>query len=67
MIRVTFELLPGHGRADKAMMINAATIYGFEVKDEHQADAVGVWAFAVNALAPKHAGRFALGRIGARA
>lgn len=57
----------GTGRADKSQMMEAARRYGFDVKTSDEADALAIWAYAVHLLAPKHAERFALGQVGARA
>jgi Holliday junction resolvasome RuvABC endonuclease subunit len=35
--------LAGSGKADKDMMIAAAASLGYEIDDEHQADALGCW------------------------
>jgi len=35
--------LAGHGQADKAMMIAAAAVDGYEGLSEHSADAYGIW------------------------
>jgi crossover junction endodeoxyribonuclease RuvC len=56
----------GHGRADKDTMQHVARKYGWRPTDEHQADALAVWASAVQTMAPKDAGRFAMGPLGAK-
>lgn len=56
----------GSGHAKKEDVIAAARRHGWSVKDDNQADALGVWAFAVHTLSPKHAARFALGQLGGR-
>lgn len=54
----------GTGRADGPAMIAAAHRHGWMAKRDDEADALGVWAFAVHTLAPKHAARFSLGQLG---
>lgn len=57
----------GSGAAKKDDVIAAARRHGWMVRTDDEADACGVWAYAVHTLAPKHAGRFSLGPMGARA
>lgn len=56
----------GHGRAGKEDMIHIAKRYGWAVKTDHEADALGGWVLAVTKLAPHDAGRFLAGPLGAR-
>lgn len=57
----------GSGRAEKDDMKAVARRYGWNVKDDNQADALGLWASAVHHYAPAHATRFRMGLMGARA
>lgn len=60
--------LAGNGRADKDAMIAAAKAEGVDVKDEHQADAFGIWKTAVRLYKPDEYRRlFAFGRLSAAA
>lgn len=43
----------GHGRAEKSEMILAARRRGFQVSNEHEADAAACWYAAVSELQPK--------------
>lgn len=45
----------GHGRADKAMMMREAKRRGFRIANDHEADAVACWWWAVVCQHPEHA------------
>lgn len=55
----------GSGKAQKEDMIAVAQRYGWNVRTEHEADACGGWAFAVECKAPNHAWRFKGGPLAA--
>lgn len=57
------KFFAGSGRADKRDMIAAAERQGWHPKDDNAADALGLWACAVHAKAPRHAERFKLGTL----
>lgn len=57
--------LAGHGWAKKPEMVRAARRYGWQVRNDNEADACGGWMFLISSLHPAHAGRFALGPLGA--
>lgn len=48
-IQTVKKFFAGHGHAPKAEMINAARRQGWNVKDDNEADALGVWAIAAHA------------------
>lgn len=54
----------GNGRAKKPEMIAAAKRYGFDVKDDNQADALGLWHYTAEKLAPGRNGWMSLGPMG---
>lgn len=56
----------GSGRAQKSDMEHIARRYGWAVRNDHEADALGGWVLAVTKLTPQHAGRFLAGPLGAR-
>lgn len=56
----------GSGRADKQDMIHIAKRYGWNVKSDHEADALAGFVLAVCKHAPQHAKRFLSGPLGAR-
>jgi crossover junction endodeoxyribonuclease RuvC len=56
----------GHGRAEKADMMATARLYGWAPRNDHEADALGIWASAVHHYCPQHAARFRMGRMGAQ-
>ncbi|SFM91344.1 hypothetical protein [Methylobacterium pseudosasicola] len=58
------KLFAGSGRAEKHEMIAAAQRHGWNPKDDHAADALGLWACAVHEKAPKYS-RLKLGALGA--
>ena len=47
------KYLAGNGRADKAAMMHACKIRGWPVTDDHQADAIALWAYAKASRDPK--------------
>ena len=59
--------LTGQGNADKAAMMRAAKMYGFDVETDHEADAIGVWAVAALTVDPRGCRVFSMGALGARA
>jgi crossover junction endodeoxyribonuclease RuvC len=60
--------LAGSGRAEKDAMIAAAKAEGVDVKDEHQADAFGIWKLSVRLYKPDEYRRlFAFGHLSAAA
>lgn len=59
------KFFTGHGKAKKPEMMAVARRYGWAVRDDNQADACAVWAWAVYCFAPDHAGRFSMGPMGA--
>ena len=48
-IRTVKKFFAGHGHAAKSDMIDAARRHGWNVKDDNEADALGVWALAAHA------------------
>lgn len=61
------KFLAGHGFAKKPEMIAAAKGLGFDVKDDNQADALGIFGYACKTLHPNIETVFDLGRLGQRA
>lgn len=58
----------GSGRADKAEMILAARRWGWDVENDNEADALGLWVEAVKHVAPQvHRRRFGMGALQAAA
>ena len=57
----------GTGRAKKPDMIAAARRWGHDVKDDNQADALGVWSYQVHAIYPDQRHRWSAGQLGAAA
>ena len=58
------KMFAGNGRAEKGEMIAAAERMGWNPKNDHEADALGLWACAVHEKAPKYS-RLKLGALGA--
>ena len=57
----------GTGRAKKPEMIAAARRWGHAVRDDNQADALGLWSYQVHAIYPDQRHRWAAGQLGAAA
>ena len=55
--------LAGSGRADKEAMVKSARMYGFDVENHDQADAIGLWGFSVAKLCPRDCRIFSLGQL----
>jgi Holliday junction resolvasome RuvABC endonuclease subunit len=60
------KFFAGTGKAKKVDTMEVCRRYGWRVKTDDEADACALWAYSVALYAPQHAGRFALGPIGAR-
>ena len=52
------KALTGSGRAEKADMMQACRVYGFDPKTSDEADAFGIWLCALRLRHPVHAGRW---------
>lgn len=59
------KFFTGRGNAKKADTIACAQRYGFDVQDDNAADAIAVFAWALQCHWPQQAARFAMGPIGA--
>jgi len=57
------KFFAGSGRASKQDMINAAAKYGWYVRTDDEADALGLWAWSVTRLT--NVRRFDMGMLGA--
>ena len=51
------KYMTGNGNADKIQMQSAAKLRGFEIEDEHQADAIGVMLAFLDTLQINHANK----------
>ena len=61
------KFFAGSGRAQKPDMIRSAQRYGFAVKDDNQADALGAWCLRVHNKYADQRHRWAPGQLGAAA
>ncbi|GLK86661.1 hypothetical protein [Ancylobacter defluvii] len=59
------KFLAGSGRATKPDMIAAARRYGFDVRNDNEADAIGIWGHAVMHRFPGRCTLFSMGQLGA--
>lgn len=59
------KFLAGSGRATKPDMVAAARRFGFDVRNDNEADAIAIWGHAVSLKFPGRCDIFSLGQLGA--